>query len=384
MKNKKKKILVIDPVDFVGGAELFNIDFLKKVNLDKFEVVLLTSGQEDYLKKLKKVSVKVLKFKFGRMKKWRFKALKNLWQAVKMVKRTVKEEKIDLIHTNSIRAHIVGAVAAFLTRKKLIWVIHDFTFPKFFVRRLIRVPQKILISSEAVKKFTENQVPKKYWSKLVLVPNGVDLEKIEKMAFKATLREELNLGPKVKLVGMVGRIDWWKGQDSFIRAAAKVLAKLPQTRFLIVGEASEHDEKTAQFKKKLEELQRDFDLGREVYFMGFKPNVWNVIKEFDVLVHASTEPEPFGRVVLEGMAVGTPVVASNLGGPKEIIIHKFNGLLVNPKDIDEMVRAIASVLENKDLAEKLKENGVRTIKRKYTLGKVVRSIEQVYERVLGE
>ncbi|MBI2464136.1 glycosyltransferase family 4 protein [Candidatus Peregrinibacteria bacterium] len=379
-----KKILIIDPANFVGGAELFTIDLLHHLDPKQYEVHVLTNKHEAYLKQLEKTKASIHEFLIPRMKSFSFHAIRHFFSVVRIIQNIIVQHEIDIVQSNSIRAHILATIAC-IGRKfngrtvKLLWMLHDITFPRFFLKILIWKPQKIVVASEYVKNYYRRLIPKRYREKFTIIPNGIDVQKIQTMHFTADLRKELNLGHEVRFVGMVGRIDWWKGHDFFIRAASKVVAKIPKTKFLIIGASSTHDPKTMEFERDLKELANDLHLNRDVFFLGFRPNVFEIMRELDVLVHASIIEEPFGRVVLEGMAVGTPVIASPLGGPCEIIENGVNGLLVDPRETEQLAKAICRILEQEKLREKLVSNAFKTLQKHYDIWKVVHRIEKLYE-----
>ena len=246
-----KHILIIDPADFVGGAELFTLDFLQKADRDKFCFTLATGKNDAYLQKAKKIKARVVFLPVPRLKSFTFSSLKHLYKSVQSLRQLIDSENIDLLQTNSIRAHIVGSLAAIRKKNPVIWMLHDCTFPRFFLRLLIRIPRKIVVGTEFVRDFYRKMLPRRFHEKFIVIPNGVDIDFFQNIPVTRSLLKELNLGEGVSFVGMVGRIDWWKGQDHFIRAAAKVTAKLPKTRFLIIGSSSAHDPKTVEFEKKI-------------------------------------------------------------------------------------------------------------------------------------
>lgn len=372
----KTNILIIDPADFIGGAELFTIDLLKKVDHEKFEVFLATLRKREYLKKIDTKKIHIRKIRIKRIKFFSLKALKNLFHAISDIKKIIKKEKIDVVQSNSIRAHIVAAIALFFKRKKLIWIVNDFTFPKFFARILSKIPYKIGTCSDIVRKDIKNKIPKRRHKKLCIIHSGIDLNNNKFAPFN--IKKKFDLKKDAKLVGIVGRIDVWKGQDIFIRAASKVAAQMPHVRFLIIGEPSKYDPKTEKFNKKLKTLIEDLNLKKEVIFVGFQENIKGIMHELDILVHASTDPEPFGRTIIEGMACEVPVIATNIGGPKKIIHNNIDGILIPPKDSEELARKICLLLRKEKLREKLIKNANRTLQKRYNLAKIVRKIEKIW------
>ena len=145
------------------------------------------------------------------------------------------------------------------------------------------------------------------------------------------------------VIGLVGRIAQWKGQEIFIRAAAGVLSRFPNCRFRIIGAAlfSEQD-----YERRIRQLAGELGIAHSVEFTGFRQDVFTAISELDILVHASITGEPFGQVIVEGMAAGKPVVATAGGGVPEIVQDGLTGLLVPMGDPQGMARAICRLLEN--------------------------------------
>jgi glycosyltransferase involved in cell wall biosynthesis len=161
---------------------------------------------------------------------------------------------------------------------------------------------------------------------------------------------------------LIGRISPWKGQHVFLRAAARVLKRFPEARFVIAGAAIFGEE---AYEKQLHRLVRELAIADQVDFLGFSTDVPSVIEGLDVVAHASTLPEPFGQVIIEAMASAKPVVATLGGGVTEIIDDNITGLLVPMGDDQEMgYRGRIRVL------------------RQFTIDKTVRQVQEVYDFLL--
>jgi glycosyltransferase involved in cell wall biosynthesis len=171
----------------------------------------------------------------------------------------------------------------------------------------------------------------------------------------ASIRREAGCdgGP---LVGIVGRLEPWKGQDVFLRAAARVVAEHPAAAFAVVGGVTPG--KREEYASELRALAGELGLDGRVHFTGHAMDVFPWFDALDVCVHA-THGEPFGLVLVEAMALGKPLVATALGGPVEIVEEGVSGLLVPPGDDEAMARAISGVLSDAGLAARLAEGGSR-------------------------
>jgi len=136
--------------------------------------------------------------------------------------------------------------------------------------------------------------------------------------------------------GVVGRLAPWKGQDFFLRSFAQAFPDGPE-RAVVVGGALFGEDDYAQT---LPQLASKLQIAERVELRGHRPDVWDELSRLDVLVHASVTPEPFGQVILEGMAAGVPVIAADAGGPAEILEHDVTGVLYKPLDAQALASAM--------------------------------------------
>jgi len=359
MPKKLLKVLIIDPAHFVGGAELFTIDLVNYIqsNFSNIQIDIVFNGNLDY-KKLLAPNIKVFAIDFPRLRRTGVRALFNLYTSVRAIRKIIKIGKYDIVHTNSVRAHITGSMAVSKCKTKLFWFMHDFTAPKILTRFFIFKPTGILCCSESVKKYVL-KINKNIKNKITVVPNGIDTQQINKFIKP--------VNPQITNIGIIGRIDPWKGQHYFIRTADLLLNDYPNLRFFVIGSPNHHDIKTIRYFSKLEALVKSLGREKEIILTGFKPNIWEEISKLDIIVHSSIEPEPFGRVIIEAMSMKKPVIATNLGGPQEIITSGENGLLIPPKNIVALAKAINLLLRTPELAVTMGQKAYETVQEKYSM-----------------
>jgi glycosyltransferase involved in cell wall biosynthesis len=181
-------------------------------------------------------------------------------------------------------------------------------------------------------------------------------------------------------VGMIGRIARWKGQHIFVEAFSK--ASLPgDARALVVG-APLFGPDEEEYLAELHELVRARGLGGRVRFTGFVDDAASVLDELDALVHASSIPEPFGQVVVEGMAAGVPVIAAGAGGPLELIADGIDGLLCPPGDVAALAACLTRLGEDSGLRHRLGAAG-RKRAEQYSPSDAAARVRDVYEDVLA-
>jgi glycosyltransferase involved in cell wall biosynthesis len=177
---------------------------------------------------------------------------------------------------------------------------------------------------------------------------------------------------------MVGRLAPWKGQDVFLRAFARAFPDGAEIAVLIGSPLFDEDE----FEVQLRALVTSLGIESRVEFRGFQNDVFSELAMVDVLVHASIIPEPFGQVVIEGMAAGLPVVAAGAGGPAEIIVDGETGLLYIPGDIEEL-SAILKALGRDDQLRRRLGTQARNSVSEYSPERVAEQIEEMYVQVLA-
>lgn len=174
-------------------------------------------------------------------------------------------------------------------------------------------------------------------------------------------------------VAIIGQIARWKGQDVFIKAAKILHSKYPQIKFLLIGDVLFKKEEELLFKDHLVELAKKCDF---IQFLGHKENIQELMKDIDILVHASIREEPFGRVIIEGMAANTPVIAACLGGPLELIEDNVSGLLYPPGDYKKLAEKIEQLYLDNHLYLFLANNGYIRFRDKFDIRITVSQVEQ--------
>ena len=218
-----------------------------------------------------------------------------------------------------------------------------------------------------------------------IIPNAVDLADFSALGDRTALRTGL-VGPAVPpdapLLVMAGRISPWKGQHVFVEALASVRAARPAVHGVIVGLAEEAD--GPGYAARVRAQADALGLGSHLHMAGFRDDMPQALAAADVVVHCSVKPEPFGRVIIEGMAAGRPVVASALGGAAEIIAHGQDGLLTPAGDPAALAAALLRLLDDPGERERLGQAARRTVAQRYQVDAHVRAVLAFYQRVLAE
>jgi len=298
----------------------------------------------------------------------------------------IRTQPVDIIHTNSLKSDIYGMLVSRLCRVPLIWHIRDHIdvtyLPAFAVNMMrflaARVPSFVIANSQS----TLDQLHLAVAKPGAVVPSGVDphgevvYDGIAS-GIPPLASETASNGPL--RIAIVGRLAGWKGQHIFLDAAANLVEAGIDAQFLIAGTAMfGEDDYVAELHSQIDRL----GLQGKVQFLGHVDPIETFLPTVNILVHASTSPEPFGQVVIEGMAAGIPVVATDGGGVKETVVHGETGLLVPMGNAQALADALRMLIDRPELRAKLSSKGRQRVLRHFTASITARKVERVYREVL--
>jgi len=271
----------------------------------------------------------------------------------------LRDNKISLVHiNNSFKVDLSWMLVPKILRVKCVCHQRGFvetslkigSFRRWVINHWI---DKVVCISEAVRKDCQ----KHGVFNCVVIHNGLDADNFAGKVLGTDIRRQFRLSEATyPILGIVGNIKHWKGQHVVIDAVARLRGNFPAIRLLIVG-APPDKEKSYQYFLELRRRVENLQLQENVIFTGYRSDIPDIIDNLDILVHSSVTPEPFGRVILEGMALKKPVIATAHGGPLEIINSGESGILVPPNDIQAMADAIKFLAEDKYAAHRIGESG---------------------------
>jgi len=299
----------------------------------------------------------------------------------KDIRSLIRQTKPDLVHANNgagtdtpgilaARAENIPAVCHIRTFGKL-------TYPSVVAARSVGT---FLCISTAVRDWLLNYGIES--ERCVVVPNAVDPLRFNETAIEpADIRAEFGWDNSDKIFVLAGRVVSWKGHDFFIQAVAEARKRDASVQGLIVG-AGDRPPDEDLYLVKLQSLVGQLGLEDNMKFAGHRTDIPNIMKSADAVICASSLPEPFGRVIIESMAVGTPAIATDAGGTTDIITDGVNGLLVPAKDGDALAQAIVRISQDEDLAQHLRSAAIQSVADRYTVNRHVDQVCDIYRSVL--
>lgn len=356
-----------------GGAEKALVDLALRLNRTRFNVtVVATRATGNYQPLLDAAGVRTLVI-----------ARDSRWQSYKLLglARFMRRHPVHILHTHLFGANTWGRVLGKLARVPVI-VAHEHWSSKaprevWVDRLLYRLTDRILVPSHASKQLVMEMegIPSRY---LDVTYNGVDISRFSQKAESATVRQELGLGPEDFVVGTVGRLSADKGgQDDLLWAATELRKSHPRARLLIIGDGP--------LRPDLEKYAAELGMldAQAAIFTGTRNDVDRLLGAMDVFVLPS-HMEALPIAVLEAMSMCLPVVATRVGGVPEVVQDGSTGLLVEPGDRPGMRDALARLASDRGLAHCLGTSGQARVRAHFTVDKMVRHVEELYEELFDK
>ncbi|MBW3570472.1 MAG: glycosyltransferase family 4 protein [Gemmatimonadetes bacterium] len=291
----------------------------------------------------------------------------------------------DVVHTNGLKMHLLGARAA-PADARVVWHLHDFVSTRRAMAGLLRRSAARVDGVIAVSRSVAEDAASMVGAEVPVrtVYNAVDLDRFRLLGPAMDLDGAAGMPPAppgTLLVGLLATMGRWKGHGVFLRAVAALPPELPVRAYVIGGGIY----RTAGSEVRADDLRRqaaELGIADRVGFTGFAEDAAAAIRALDVVVHASTQPEPFGLVIAEAMACGRAVVASAAGGAGEIVTHGHDALAVAPGDVEGLTDAIRQLALDPVLRDRLGRAGRETAVRRFDRARLAAEVAPLYRSLV--
>ena len=324
-------------------------------------------------------SMSVLEARFT----WRLSQLarysRSFLQIICQVRERVSRHQPDLIHANSIRSGLVATAATFGMRTRVVWHLHDI-LPRHPLSSAIRLfallssRTRMIAVSEAVAKNFCGRFAGLMKSRVRVILNAIDLDKFQcDPKSGRAIRQELGLNKNDLVFGIIGQLTPRKGQLELIRAFAR--ARVPHSVLLIVGAALFNRDQ--EYALRLEQEAKSLGVADSVRMLGSRRDIAAVVQSLDLLI-VNSSAEPFGLVIVEAMACGTPVLAAAVDGIPEIIAHEKNGWLAPSRDESALAAAIVHLSRDAGLRARLAEQGPQYVATHFAADRYMNELQAFY------
>jgi len=373
----KGLLLLTDIFEGMGGSERNITQLLEGIDKNKFRLYVARFAPIKLAADMKDKDFPIMDLDGAGI--YTISGLRNLI----FLKRFVSEKKISLIVTYHESSDFYGLALSIICDIPVISSRRDMSFKTRPHHRLAyRLGGRYFDSMVAVSNAVKQEVVRRRWfpeERIFTIYNGINTANYGNGHNGTDLKRKLGIQPDSPVVGMVANIRKIKGYHYFLNASSIIHRYNRNVQFLMIG----NDWTQPGFT--ITELKRygeKIGVSQNLHFLGGREDVADLISLFDVAVLASLS-EGFSNVILEYMASSKPVVATEVGGNPEIVVHGETGLLVPPADAHALANAILSILEDKERALRFGVAGRKRVEDKFELGKMIREYEDLFERVLS-
>lgn len=378
-----KNILYLHAGAELYGADIVLLELLKNINKEKYNPYVVLPCDGPLVNKLREnnINVEVIKYPILRRKYFNpigiINYVKDYMKYSKKLKRLCERENINIIHTNT-----TAVLEGIYLKKKMsiphVWHIHEIIVKPKFIHKFLsfiisRYSNEVVTVSNAVKAHLDKTG---YFKKEInVIYNGVDNSVFKKSNEIDYLKNEFNIKNDSLVVGMIGRVNSWKGQGDFLEAMDKVLECNKDVYAMLVGGVFEGEEwRIEELKEKIDGMKhRD-----RIIFSDYRKDTKNIHALYDVFVLPSTNPDPLPTVVLEAMASKNPIVGYKHGGICEMVKENYNGMLANVRDVEDLSDKIIKLISNKKLINEMGDNSLDRQKDMFSLNSYVKNFEDIY------
>lgn len=367
----KKKILVINNSSKISGAELSLLSLLDALR-DHYIFIVAIPNEGDFYRELTSLRYKVHCFKMLRFSKKKnilskFKYFLNLLHTSFKISFYVRKNKIDLIYLNSNQSAVYSILIKLLTKGKIVWHVRDKVNNKLITKVLAHSATAII----CVSKYIYDQLPA-YKEKKHLVYNGIDTD-----LWRPHISQKNSNSGKL-LVGNVGQLIPWKNHNDLLNVIELVILEIENVHFLIIGD--DLFNQNPQYVCQIKESIANKNINEYVSLIGNQKDILNYINQIDILIHCAAN-EPFGRVVVEAMALQKPVVAYNTGGIKELVVDNRTGFLAPYNDYATLAKKLIILLKNENLRNEFGLQGRQEVEKKFTVNNYTNKIQVLIDKM---
>jgi len=371
---KTQIVFLIDYLKHKGGAEKNLFDIVTGLDKEKFECIVMSMQSGDMLDQVRESGIEAYDLN-----------IKRIYSPIAIFKEIklyffLRKRKINILVTYHESSDFIGALVGKMAGVKLISSRRDMGFRLnkrhiSIYKHINKLFDKIITVSDAVKQiiYERENVP---LEKMITIYNGVDIERFQIDVDINKYKQELGIPLDSKVIGTVGNIRHIKGTDIFIGSIPGIVKKFDNVYFLIVGKYEQADIYYQQLKQQIEKN----NISDRVIFTGKRIDIPELLQIMDVVVFPSRS-EGFSNAIIEAMAAGKPVIATDVGGNKEVINSGKDGIITPDCNLTMIESAIKLLLSDEDMNKHIRENVKNKIINYFSLKKMNKNVEKLYAEI---
>ncbi|MFC1548565.1 glycosyltransferase family 4 protein [Candidatus Omnitrophota bacterium] len=359
--------------EIFGGGQISLIELLSRLDRSRFEPMVLCPGEGGLSEKVKALNIPAL---FWEMPTARTINLFKTAEKVRELRSIILENNVDIIHANGSRAQFYSSLAVKGTGAKLIWHVRESTPDRWLYDWFIgNSARRIICVSQGAKEKRFGHFPS-LDPKLRVVYNGVDTQRFKKdPGSRRSVREDLGVGDDDILLGHIGLLTRQKGHQILLKAISILAGNNPNIKLLIMGKTID-----VAYVKRLTTMTKQLGLDDNIIFSEPREDVEATLSALDIFILPS-EREGFSRALIEAMSSSLPIIASDVEGNNEAIIHEETGFLVPYGDVYLLAEDIQKLLKDRNMSEKMGQNARKRVEKRFNIETHVSAIQELYEEI---
>ncbi|MCT3377998.1 glycosyltransferase family 4 protein [Lacticaseibacillus paracasei] len=379
---EKYKILFLHAGAELYGADKILLEIVDNIDRKTFEPIVILPEDGPLVSKMREagVEVSVLPYPILRRKFFNIRGIGNyIFSYIRFsrrLKKIVNKENIRLVHVNT-TAVLEGVWLKLFTKAKIVWHVHEIIMkPKFIYKMICFLIQHFSDQTVAVSDATKQRLIDSGivdQAKVITIHNGISRDYSQ--SAPDYVRKLLNIPSDAIVIGMIGRVNAWKGQSDFIDAVCPILQRNQNVHVLLVGSAYVGEE---EYEKRLVNKVASLATRERIHLCPFTEKIADYYAALNIFVLPSIQPDPFPTVVLEAMSNSLPVVAYNHGGASEMILDNETGYLCPPLDVTKLTQKLDLLVGNTSLRLKMGQKANIRQEKFFSLSQFVERITQVY------
>ncbi len=377
---KKIKILHIQVLPIMSGVQKAMLDILERLDRNKYAITILCNAEGELTEAAARLNINIIILPELRRE---INPLFDVFAFIKLF-RLIKKNRFLLVHTHSSKSGFIGRLAARAAGVRcVVHTVQGFAFHEYSSRLstfMIGLMERIagLVTDRII---FVNQYDRKMAlkmkltsaEKMITIPNGIDLSQFNVTEPLPVPADLVGIVKRGGIVGMVARLWEQKAPQDFIRSIPVVVNTIPDAKFLVIGDG--------HLKDKLVKLSQELNISDHVLFLGWRQDVKALLKLLDVFVLTSLW-EGLSVSILEAMASGKPVVATNIKGNNELVVDGETGFLVPAKNPQMVGEKVLYLLMNRTLAQKMGLKGYQRVRENFSIQTTIGKINQLYDTLL--
>lgn len=371
-RNRVKILFLIDEL-MIGGTEKQLILLAENLPRDIFEPVIGILRDTKFQKTLS-LSTPIVNFKCSEIP-----VIRNI-QLAKRLHNYLCKEKFDILQTQFVESEIYGFIGAYFcrskplilsTRRNMYHWTQETPWQFRICRFLAKQATQVIANSYAVQQKCQEleSIPS---DKITVIPNAVDVENFQGISSKKA-KKMLNIDPAAPVIGVVGNWRPVKGLVCFLQAAAQIHTAIPSAQFILAGQGPQENE--------LKDLAKQLGIYSNTHFLKNHPDIPSMISAFDIAVQSSLS-ESFSNVLLEYMASGKPIVATNVGDASVVLDHGKSGFIVPPGNPTALSKAVGQLCDNETFAAQLGTAARKKVLAQWSVAALLKRYEHFYKHIL--